>query len=181
MNNNINLEEYELIRASDIFENESEEKQIFIDITVKDDLNFHSILTSNEEYEEVLLQKNCDGAHISGLLCNFFYRFWPELFKMGVIYRFYTPIIKATIGKDNFYFNSPEEFEKWSEKNKNYKSKWLKGLASSTTEDFRVYLKDIKSLVPLEYKDEKDFDVVELFFDKDKADLRKEYLGIMEK
>jgi DNA topoisomerase-2 len=134
-------------------------------------------------YGRVYLLTDFDhsGFHIAGLLCNFFYRFWPELFKMNFIYRFNTPIIKANIGKENFYFNSPDEFEKWSEKNKNFKSKWLKGLASSTTEDFRVYLKDIKNLVPLEYKDKKDFEVIELFFDKDKADLRKEYLGIMEK
>ena len=134
-------------------------------------------------YGRVYLLTDFDhsGFHIAGLLCNFFYRFWPELFKMNFIYRFNTPIIKANIGKENFYFNSPDEFEKWSEKNKNFKSKWLKGLASSTTEDFRVYLKDTKNLVPLEYKDKKDFEVIELFFDKDKADLRKEYLGIMEK
>jgi DNA topoisomerase-2 len=132
----------------------------------------------------ILTDADPDGAgHITGLLCNFFYRFWPELFKMNFIYRFYTPIVKAIVGKENFYFNSIKEFEIWEEKNKNknFKSKWLKGLASSTTEDFRVYLKDIKNLVPLEYKDKKDFEVIELFFDKDKADLRKEYLGIMEK
>ena len=177
----INLEEYDLIKASEIFENTNNKEETFIDIAVNEEHNFHLILTSNEEYEEMLLTSNCHGYHIAGLLCNFFYRFWPELFKMNFIYRFNTPIIKANIGKENFYFNSPDEFEKWSEKNKNFKSKWLKGLASSTTEDFRVYLKDIKNLVPLEYKDKKDFEVIELFFDKDKADLRKEYLGIMEK
>lgn len=130
----------------------------------------------------ILTDKDHDGSHIAGLLCNFFYRFWPELFKLGVIYRFYTPIIKTTIDKEILYFNSVEEFKKWEEKNQNksYKSKWLKGLASSTTEDFRVYLKNINNIVPLEYKDKKDFEVIQLFFDKDKSDLRKDYLGILE-
>ena len=36
-----------------------------------------------------------DGAHICGLLLNLFDYFWPELFDLGVICMFRTPILKV--------------------------------------------------------------------------------------
>ena len=126
MKTEINLEEYELIKAEEIFENVNlNKKETFIDIEVENENNFFSLHNSFEEFNEILLQKNCDGYHIAGLLTNFFYRFWPELFSMNFLFRFNTPIVKAIVGKENFYFNSIKEFEIWEEKNKNknFKSK----------------------------------------------------------
>lgn len=159
---------------------EIKEKKEFIDITVEENNNF---FITDKNGNNSILSSNSHGAHISGLLCNLFYRFWPELFKMGVIHRFYTPIIKVTQGKEIKEFYTVKEFEIWEKQNtKPFNAKWLKGLASSTTEDFKRYLSNLKkNLVPLEYHDKSDFDIIELFFNKDKTEDRKKYLDLEEK
>lgn len=44
------------------------------------------------------------------------------------------------------------------------------------TNDFKKFMNDTKYIEPLIYKDESDFDSVDLAFDKKKADERKEWL-----
>lgn len=75
-----------------------------------------------------------DGHSISASLINFFYKFWPELFDEGIIYKIYTPLMVAKRDKDKqiLYFYTDEEYKDWAKKND--ASKWQieykKGLAA---------------------------------------------------
>jgi len=128
-----------------------------------------------------MTDQDVDGAHISGLLINMFYKYWPELFALGVIHQFNTPLVKIWIGKQVTEFFSEEEFHTWKQKNPDtkYRYKYFKGLGTSKVEDFRGYFKDMnKHLVPLTIEDSRDKDMIALAFTKSMADDRKIWLDI---
>ena len=146
---------------------------------VKDikDLRFGKIIFMSDQ--------DLDGFHIRGLLINMIYRFWPELFKMGVIYAFRTPIVRVFMEKPkkvtNFY--TENDFKAWALKNTDakYKMKYYKGLATSTAVDFKSYLEDMDThLVPYTVEDETDVAAIDLAFSKEKgaADKRKVWLAL---
>ena len=124
-----------------------------------------------------------DGAgHIQGLLCAMFRKFWPELFTLGAIYSFKTPIMKVEVEKKTIYFYSLSEFNEWNAKNtKRFTSRYLKGLGSSTAKDFKQYFDDMdKHLERIEIDDVTDLEVVDLVFGKESgaADRRKVWLDL---
>jgi DNA topoisomerase-2 len=141
-----------------------------------DDLRFGKLI--------IMSDQDLDGFHINGLLLNMLHRFWPELFKLGVIYRFKTPIIRVFLDKKKtINFFTENEFLAWKEKNPNlkYKSKWYKGLATSTPTDFKSYLEKMDDhLIPYTIDDSTDSGAINLAFSKDKgaADKRKEWLAL---
>jgi len=145
---------------------------------VKDvkDLRFGKIIFMSDQ--------DLDGFHIRGLLINMIYRFWPELFRMGVIYAFRTPIVRVFLDKKkitNFY--TENDFKAWATKNVDtkYKMKYYKGLATSTATDFKSYLEDMDThLVPYTVEDETDVAAIDLAFSKEKgaADKRKAWLAL---
>jgi DNA topoisomerase-2 len=60
----------------------------------------------------VLLQDaDPDGNCISGLLLNFFHKFWPEMFEMGLIIKYLSPIVIATRGKEIKRFYKVEDMK----------------------------------------------------------------------
>jgi DNA gyrase/topoisomerase IV subunit B len=123
---------------------------------------------------------DADGAHISGLLMATLYRFWPELFDMGVIHRFNTPIAKS-LGKTEKFFYKLSEFQEFCSKNPNVKTRYLKGLGSSSAKDFEHYFNEIdKNLMPISIDSKEDLNVINLVFGKeqDSSDRRKDWLGI---
>lgn len=101
---------------------------------------------------------------------------------MGMVYRFQTPIIKAMFGKTDIYFYSLDEFSKWEQnQTKPFKTRYLKGLGSSTAEDFRGYFRDMsKNLIKIDIDSEEDLEIVDLVFGKESgsADRRKIWLDI---
>lgn len=122
-----------------------------------------------------------DGQHIRGLLINFFHYFWPELFDLGVITIFKTPLIKVFRGKETIEFLSEKEFKEWEAsqegKPKNWKMKYYKGLGTSTSKEFGEYLSSLdKYLYNVTIKDINDIKALELAFSGDKADERKDWL-----
>jgi DNA topoisomerase II len=124
-----------------------------------------------------------DGHHIKGLLVNMLFKFWPELFKFGMVYFFKTPLIKVKAGRKELEFFSESEFDQWKSKNVgvSFTSKYFKGLGTSKTEDFKQYLSNMdKYLVPLTIEDVEDSMAIKLAFDKTLADARKEWLGLTE-
>ncbi len=129
----------------------------------------------------MMVDADTDGSHICGLLLNFFNQFWPELFELGVLYRFITPIVKVKIGKKEKWFFTLPEFYKWRDENTNikYTSKYYKGLGTNTPKEFRKYVENIdKHLIPFELKNKEDLDFIDLAFNKHRADDRKVWLDI---
>lgn len=180
--NNLNLSDFKLVSIDSIDVIEAEDEIDMYDITVEDNNTF---FIKDPTTNVLILSHNCDGFHISGLLFNLFYSFWPELFEMGVIHRFITPLLKATIGKEVKDFYTMKEFKAWAEENKDkkYSVKYYKGLGTSETKDFREYFSKLdKHLIPISVKDEDDKKVFKLIFSKEigMTDERKKWLAIEE-
>lgn len=123
-----------------------------------------------------------DGASIVGLILATIKKFWPELFLLGTMYRFKTPIMKTMIGKEEEFFDTLEEFETWAEKQKKpFKTRYLKGLGSSTAGDFRSYFDSMNTrLVKITIDSISDLDVIDKIYGKEAglADWRKTWLDL---
>lgn len=140
-----------------------------------DDLRFGKIV--------MLSDSDFDGQHIQGLLCAMFKKFWPELFNLGAIYSFSTPIVKVEADKKELYFYNLDDFNAWIDKNKTKRfiSRYLKGLGSSTAKDFKYYFQNMEShLTRITISDVADLEVVDLVFGKETgaADKRKLWLDL---
>lgn len=123
-----------------------------------------------------------DGSHISGLLMNLFDHFWPELFTLGVIHIFRTPLIKVTIkGKPTLQFFTEREFRAWEEnegkKIRGWTQKFYKGLGTSSAAEFKQYFEDMDQyLFRIDMADQDDKDSIDLAFNSQRADDRKKWL-----
>jgi DNA topoisomerase-2 len=131
----------------------------------------------------ILSDFDSDGHHCAGLICTMFKKFWPELFSLGAVYRFNTPLVKVEVDKKELYFYSLDDFNAWSTSNKSKKfnARYLKGLGSSTAKDFKKYFDSMdKHLVQITINDISDLDVVDLVFGKEAgaADRRKVWLDL---
>ena len=129
----------------------------------------------------IMTDSDVDGAHICGLLLNMFNEFWPELIEMGAVYRFQTPLIKVNHNKKDLEFFVERDYLEWKDKNNNPKHtfKYYKGLGLWKTKDFKVFLDNMdKYLIPMTFDDQEDRDILNLLFDKSKADERKTWLNI---
>ena len=152
-----------------------------IGVTVKsiDDLRFGTIVLMSDQ--------DVDGFSIRGLLMAMFNRFWPELFDMGVIKVFNTPLAKVKVGKQTLVFYSMDELNSWREKNtdKNFITKYYKGLGTSNLSEWKEYLardsleKNMNTIVK---KSKDDDEMLKLLFSKGPGmtDKRKEWLNIGE-
>lgn len=134
----------------------------------------------------IMTDADHDGAgHITGLLINNLHHFWPELFKMGVVCRFVTPLVKVWVGnsKKALSFYDEHEYADWREKNPTakYRSKYYKGLATSQTSEFVEYLNNINDhLIEIKIESKEDSDIIDLAFSKSagSADARKRWLRL---
>ncbi|KAJ3363539.1 DNA topoisomerase 2 [Kappamyces sp. JEL0680] len=143
--------------------------------------------TSSLRYGHLMIMtdQDHDGSHIKGLIINFFDHFWPSLLKIpGFLLEFITPIVKATKGKganrrEVSFFTIPE-YERWKERNENGKGwslKYYKGLGTSTTEDAKKYFSDLgRHLKPFQVASDESRALIDMAFNKKKADDRKEWL-----
>lgn len=114
-----------------------------------------------------------DGSKIAGLLLTFF-NLWPELYDAGLICRCITPIIKAVKGNDVQKFYTMDEFRKKENSLKGYKITYLKGLGSSTNEDYKDMMRN--SVLHFFKKDELSDITIKTWFGKGIAKERKSLL-----
>lgn len=137
--------------------------------------------TSSLRYGHIMIMtdQDHDGSHIKGLIINFLDHFFPSLLKIpNFLLEFITPIIRATkkgVTKD--FFTIPE-YEKFKETNPDWSIKYYKGLGTSTPKDAKQYFSDlkkhVKSFSPISDTDK---GLIDLAFNKKKADERKNWLG----
>ena len=101
----------------------------------------------NFKYKKIVILTDADydGDAIASLLISFFYKFWPDLFKKGYIYKAVTPLIVAKNDKkERKYFFSNAEY-------KDNQNDWKiegynKGLGSLSEEEYSFSLNNLAKI-----------------------------------
>merc|ERR1719277_1298549 len=133
----------------------------------------------------IMADQDHDGSHIKGLLINFIHAWWPSLARLpGFVKEFFTPIVKASKGKTAISFYTMPEFEAWKEATeggKGYRTKYYKGLGTSTSKEAKEYFTKIDSH-KMSYRHEgpEDDRAIDLAFNKKRADDRKDWINSYE-
>ena len=145
-------------------------------------------LESGKEYKDtkslrygrilIMTDQDYDGSHIRGLLINVFHELWHTLFAIpGFITYMATPIVKATKGSKVIPFYTQYDYEEWrkSDESRGWKVKYYKGLGTSTRDEAKEYFKSM-NIVKYSYTGKESDTSIELAFNKQQADDRKEWL-----
>ena len=125
----------------------------------------------------LLSDQDRDGFHIRGLIMNLFQSMWPSLLKdFKFVHCMNTPIVKARRGDEVVSFYSLTDFENWNKANPTgWEVKYYKGLGTSTEEEAKEWFRNMKTVT---YKfTDKSEESLDLAFNKQRADDRKEWLG----
>jgi len=137
----------------------------------------------------IMTDQDHDGSHIKGLLINLVHHWWPSLVKMnGFLKEFVTPIVKVwkdgktdSERKDEKCFFTLSEYEKWlkgAQHAKSWKSKYYKGLGTSTAKEAKEYFKDIdKHEIAFRWTGPADGEAIDLAFNKKRANDRKDWIN----
>jgi len=131
---NINLKKYTLVKPLSI--KHIKKETIMYDITIKDDHTFYIYLNENTK----ILAHNCDGQHITSLIINFFYKWFPQIIEHKKLYRLITPLVVCTVGKERKYFYTLEEYQEFISKTRVTNVNYLKGLGSLCLEDWEFVM-----------------------------------------
>lgn len=132
---------------------------------IEEKLNYSSIVLA--------MDADCDGIHIRGLVALAFMVLWPDFIKQGRLKYLETPVVMAYQGKKLFEFFSEAEFEEAQKTQKFSRVKYLKGLGSNTSENFRRFITDEKYIKTFELTDASEA-MMRCAFDEKKAEDRKE-------
>ena len=124
----------------DVLENqEFSDIMASIGLTLGDEVSWDALRYSKIVF---LSDSDVDGGHINTLLINFFYRFWPELFKEGAIQVAKAPLYEIITDKDTVYLETPEQLELLKKK-KSIKIKEIhrnKGLGEMSPEAWKYVM-----------------------------------------
>merc|ERR1719313_2240365 len=156
-------------------------------------------LEMNREYQStkqlrygsimVMTDQDHDGSHIKGLIINLIQFWWPSLVQMpGFLKEFVTPIVKvwkegkgSNDRKNEKCFFTINEYEKWKKRTndgRGWKSKYYKGLGTSTAKEAKEYFKDIEDhRLSFKWNSQRDAEAIDLAFNKKRADDRKDWIN----
>jgi len=140
---------------------------------LRDTLRYGAVFIATDEDE--------DGKNITALLVNFFYKYWPDLFRdqeRPFVYKFSTPFIIAQKGSTRKYIYSHDyaqfQIDLAKDKYKGWEIIRAKGLSRLTKDDWKHSLEN-PALVPI-VDDGKLKESLDLIFNKGRADDRKKWL-----
>ena len=123
-----------------------------------------------------MIQRQCDGLHISSLIMNFFHALFPSLLEreQPFIVSMATPIVRVFNSKGDILFYDENKFKEFAKKQtKSFKSKYYKGLGTTKIED----VPDTFGSKLIEYKTDENINIsMNKAFHKKYADTRKEWL-----
>ena len=130
----------------------------------------------------IMTDQDYDGSHIRGLLINLFHELWHELLETpGFLTYMVTPIVKAVKGSSVKTFYTQYDYEEWSKTGeKGWKTKYYKGLGTSTRDEAKDYFKS-PAMIPYHYSGKDSDSAIELAFNKTMADDRKTWLRTHER
>ena len=130
--------------------------------------------TNNMPFENVIIaaDQDPDGAHITSLVINLFYNWFPWVIKRKKLFFFETPLI--SIGnKTKKYFYTTEDFKKYKGNIKNVR--YLKGLGSLAEDDWETIMKNRRLINVIE--DRKSKSLLNMAFGKS-SQPRKKWLSM---
>lgn len=81
-----------------------------------------------------------DGNHITSLIINFFYTWFPHVIQNGKLCQLITPLVVCDYEKQRKYFYTLDEFDSFSRHNKVSNVNYLKGLGSLSLEDWQYVM-----------------------------------------
>ncbi|KAJ3370984.1 DNA topoisomerase 2 [Allomyces arbusculus] len=129
----------------------------------------------------IMTDQDHDGSHIKGLIINFLDQFWPSLLQIpDFLCEFITPIVKCTKGTRELVFYTIPEYEQWRERTdtSSWKIKYYKGLGTSSREEAKKYFSNLdKHRKPFDPCTQEDRALIDMAFNKKKADERKQWLA----
>ena len=104
---------------------------------------------ANLRYGKILIYADADpdGDAITGLLVNFFGRYWPELLEQERVWRVQTPLVVAKKGNQTKWFYTQEEFEAWvtgltQAAARKWDIAYKKGLAALEDDEYREIIQN---------------------------------------
>ena len=127
-------------------------------------------------YGKILIYTDADmdGYCITGLLLNFIFKYWPELFDYNMVYRVETPIVVSINlkNKKKLSFYNQEEYNKWLKEinPKDWRINYKKGLAALENDEYEEII--LRPRMLLLKEDEMSKDSLNIWFGKD-SELRK--------
>lgn len=133
----------------------------------------------------LLADQDLDGSHVKGLELNAILNLWPSLGDIpGFLAMFDTPIIKATKGNQVEAFYNHGEFSKWEKsitpkEMKRWSLKYYKGLGTSTSREFKEYMRNPK-IVNFQMTSEC-MDKIKMVFQKNRVSERKAWMQAYDK
>jgi DNA gyrase/topoisomerase IV subunit B len=117
-------------------------------------------------YQKIIIatDADADGHHISALLVNLFYKWFPWIIERKMLHSLETPLV-STGEKSKTYFYSLQDFKDASAKKKMSSVRYLKGLGSLSLDDWEFVMKNkrITNII----KDKKSGQMLEMAFGKE--------------
>ena len=126
----------------------------------------------------IMVDADVDGTHIACLVLLYFYRRFRELLQRGFVSLLRTPLLRVSIGKQEYTFISRAEYEVWlieDPSRRKHKPRYFKGLGGSSDEQIHNDMSFMKQVIYL--YDDSTPEFFRLAFDKELTDNRKEWLS----
>lgn len=89
---------------------------------------------------------DADGSHISSLIVNLFWRWFPNVVKSGRLFILQTPLVSISEGKGVKYFFNLKDFEIFAKTKKVSSVRYLKGLGSLNLKDWESVFGEMRLL-----------------------------------